>query len=186
MTIKLDDWLRRHVWIPYEDFKIKSTTDDDLVLLTIGQVSYSFLMAAISASKCSDGDDRVTVQNLLIEGCVLKVLFHHFLLLFSFVELCILASAIIDKERIFVVIFELFRSHGSKVYLFLPQVPKLDSSMIITCGKLIYIGQVLHAKHKIVEEPRGVFTNVGDILFLLFVLYEFSTIFLSAIFVLAG
>ena len=53
------------------------------MLLTVSDISDSSLMAAISTSQSPNWNDWMIVQYFIVERCVLEVLLHHILMLFS-------------------------------------------------------------------------------------------------------
>ena len=67
------------------------------------------------------------------------------------------------------VIFLSFRPVG----LFLTQVPQMDLTIVHSSCELIDVWQVLDALDEIIDEPRGVFGPVLDILFLLLIFRNF-------------
>jgi len=106
-----------------------------------------------------DRGDREVTKDFFVHGMVLKVgldLSLHFFLL-----------------RLFLAVFFCAWSNSKRIlltfHLFLAKVPEVNFSVVITCGKLVDIRQVLKAKDEVIHEPWSVLRSISNVFLTLLV-----------------
>ena len=72
----------------------------------------------------------------------------------------------------------------TQIYLFLPQIPQLDLTIVVSSCQLVDVRQVRHAEDEVIDKPGRILTNVCDILFLLLVLHQLLAVTLASLLVL--